>query len=164
MQVDHFDPKIGPRRRNEYSNLMLASERSNNAKSDSWPSSSERRAGVRFLDPTRECEFGTHIVEHSRSHKLIARTPAGQYHIDTLDLNSEQLVKARKDRSEEFEFQRRQQITFVGHVSFQEIAALLSHYTDQSQYLIPEFPLASAAEEHKFDKQEAVDAAILASK
>jgi hypothetical protein len=59
MHIDHFNPKLTAKKRDAYSNLMLATERSNIAKGEKWPSSSERRKGVRLLNPTKELDLTT---------------------------------------------------------------------------------------------------------
>jgi hypothetical protein len=163
MHVDHFNPTISGRKRNAYSNLMLATERSNLAKGEKWPSSSERRKGIRILNPTKELELGVHIVEHSVSHKLIPRTPAGAYHIISLDLNSDQLVEARADRAAEFAFQDRvaKKVRLKKHVPFSAAAECLQRYSQKADYLIPLFPHGTKKEEEAFDAQEAADAALI---
>ncbi len=99
MEVDHFNPHLRGNRRHSYPNLYLAVAHCNNKKSDCWPTVAERRAGIRFLDPCRERDYGKHIFENPETHQLEATTPAGQYHIDTCDLNNPTFVDERSRRA-----------------------------------------------------------------
>ncbi len=99
MEIDHFNPKVPGRKRNTYSNLFQATRHCNNAKSDTWPSSEDKKLGLRFLNPCKERDYGKHIFEDKNSHELIGVTSAGEYHIDYLDLNAPHLVHERATRS-----------------------------------------------------------------
>jgi hypothetical protein len=59
-----------------------------------------RRQGIRFLNPTKEQDYGVCIFEDPVTHELIGTTPAARYHIDVLDLNSNTFVFERKKRAE----------------------------------------------------------------
>jgi hypothetical protein len=92
---------------------------------------------------------------------LIPRTPAGEYHIDTLELNSPELVKLRRDRAEENAFLKRKAIAVRGNPSYQELTEAVRRYTRLAEYLIPEFPYATPEEEELFDREQEADAALL---
>jgi hypothetical protein len=55
--------------------------------------------GARFLNPTKEQDYGVHIFEDATSHQLVGTTPEGKYHIRCCDLNAPHLVLERKDRA-----------------------------------------------------------------
>jgi hypothetical protein len=62
----------------------------------------ERRSGasgVRFLNATAEQDYGVHLFEDPKSHRIVAVTAAGKYHLRYLALNSEYLILKRKHRS-----------------------------------------------------------------
>lgn len=100
MEVDHFNPNRRGPSRHEYSNLFPATRHCNGAKSDLWPARELRKAGVRFLNPTKEQDYGVHIFEDPQTHELVGATPAGKYHIRCCDLNAPHLVRERRDRAE----------------------------------------------------------------
>lgn len=99
MDVDHFNPLLKGLARHKYSNLFPATRHTNGAKSNLWPSRKLRKAGVRFLDPTKETDYGVHIFEDPKTHLLIGTSPAGKYHIRCCDLNAPHLVIERTDRA-----------------------------------------------------------------
>jgi hypothetical protein len=100
MQVDHFDPREKKNAIQRYSNLFLADSRCNLSKSDTWPNEDEKRQGLRFLDCCAEQDYDECIFEHPETHELVGTTPAARYHIDTIDLNSPELIEQRQKRSE----------------------------------------------------------------
>ena len=100
LEVDHFNPTLKHSRRNAYTNMILAFRTCNNRKRDNWPTSAQRKAGVRFLNPTKEHDYGSHIFEDWNTGKLVATSPAGYYHIEMLGLNSSTFVSERKNRTE----------------------------------------------------------------
>ncbi|MDQ3623634.1 MAG: hypothetical protein M3463_14285 [Verrucomicrobiota bacterium] len=57
------------------------------------------RAGIRFLNPRLEQDYGKHIFEDPRTHELTGVTPAARFHIICCDLNAEHLVVERRDRA-----------------------------------------------------------------
>lgn len=99
MEIDHFDPTIKGRDRHHYSNLFLATRHCNNKKQGNWPSPEERRKGVRLLNCCEEMDYGEHIIEDSKTQDLVGVTPAGRYHIRTLDLNASHFVAERQLRT-----------------------------------------------------------------
>ena len=97
MDIDHFDPHLRPPKRNTYANLMLAT-RHCNGKKGKRPTKAERRAGLRFLNPCEETDYGVHIFEDPDTFELWGATPEGRYHVRVLDLNAGHLVKERRVR------------------------------------------------------------------
>src|SRR5258708_40289089 len=75
MEADHFNPNLRGPARNDYSNLFPATRHCNGSKSDSWPDAHFTRLGARFLNPTKEQDYGAHIFEDTTSYELIGTTP-----------------------------------------------------------------------------------------
>jgi hypothetical protein len=100
MEVDHFNPTLTGKRRHQYRNLMWAARLCNNAKRDYWPSSAERKRGIRFLNPCEEWDYGECIFEDPITHELIGKTLAARYHIRMLQLNHESFVWERRTRAQ----------------------------------------------------------------
>ena len=70
MEVEHFKPKKKfPRKANAYKNLLYASRHCNNSKNDNWPNPSQRKKGLRFINPSTEMDYGVHIFEDIKSGK-----------------------------------------------------------------------------------------------
>jgi hypothetical protein len=99
MEVDHFNPTLRGPARNDYSNLFLATRHCNGSKHDTWPDDHFRKLGARFLNPTKEQDYGFHIFEDPTTHYLIGTTPAGKYQIRCCDLNAPHLVLERAERA-----------------------------------------------------------------
>jgi hypothetical protein len=100
MEVEHFDPRpINGEKDHRYENLLPAFRPCNRSKWDKWPLPEEEAAGLRFLNPTVERDYGVHLFEDPSSHKIVAVTPAGKYHLRHLNLNSVYLRLKREDRS-----------------------------------------------------------------
>lgn len=99
MHIDHFDPREKKNYKQRYANLCLASAECNLSKGANWPTRSEVAFGSRFIDPSKEVDYGVHIFEDPTTHKLVAATPAGAYQILMCDLNARHLVFERKDRT-----------------------------------------------------------------
>jgi hypothetical protein len=74
MEVDHFNPTLTGKARHQYRNLMWAARLCNNARRDYWPSSAERKRGIRFLNPCAERDYGECIFEDPLTHELIGKT------------------------------------------------------------------------------------------
>ena len=100
MEVDHFNPTLKNAARHAYNNLMLAFRHCNGKKSDNWPSKKAMMAGVRFLNPCVEMDYGVHLFEDPKTWEIVGVTAAGRYHIDMLDLNAPIFVKQRRTRAE----------------------------------------------------------------
>ena len=99
MEVDHFNPNLRGPARNDYSNLFPATRHCNGSKQDTWPDVHFTKLGARFLNPTKEHDYGVHIFEDPASHELVGTTPAGKYHIRCCDLNAPHLVLERAERA-----------------------------------------------------------------
>ena len=100
MHIDHFDPRRKNDSRQSYSNLFLVDHVCNSAKSNTWPSNSQRKMGLRFLNCCEEMDYGDHMIEDPNTHELIGLTPAGRYQIAEIDLNAPYLVRERRQRFE----------------------------------------------------------------
>ena len=99
IDVDHFDPRLKSRYLQSYSNLFLASRHCNGKKQNAWPTKEMEDAGIRFLDCTKEHDYGLHILEDPATHRVFGITPAGRYHVRVLDLNAEVFIKHRRMRA-----------------------------------------------------------------
>lgn len=100
IEVDHFDPRKHEGKKNhDYKNLLPAYGPCNRSKSNKWPSVEKETAGLRFLNPSVEGDYGVHLFEDPESHKIVGVTPAGRYHLGHLALNTEYLVRKRANRS-----------------------------------------------------------------
>lgn len=100
IHVDHFDPRKSAGRKNhDYSNLLPAFAPCNRAKGVTWPSREAEARGVRFLNPTVEPDYGVHLFEDPESHEIVGATPAGKYHLRYLALNTDLLVRKRRNRA-----------------------------------------------------------------
>ncbi len=99
MEIDHHDPQLKGAERNNYDNLFPASRHCNGSKSDHWPTKAMKKAGVRFLNPCKESDYGEQIFEDPATHHLVGTTKAAIFHIRMLQLNAQHLVDERKDRA-----------------------------------------------------------------
>ena len=97
MDVDHFRPR--GKGRHLYTNLLVATRHCNGAKSNLWPSASQKAKGIYLINPYTEQDYGKHLFEDPKSHEIVAITPAGFYQIFVLDLNAPHLVKERAERA-----------------------------------------------------------------
>lgn len=138
MEVDHFNPTLGGKRRNQYRNLMWGTRICNNAKRDYWPTSEERKNGNRFLNPCEEWDYGMHIFEDPITHKLFGTTRSGRYHVEMLQLNNETFIWERETRAQLIQFLNRAQS--VGIKPFEDILVELRKIKDQLERLIPSIP------------------------
>ena len=99
MEIDHHDPTLKGEARHRYENLFPAIAPCNSIKHENWPSIEEQRNGIRFLNPCKETDYDHQIFEDPGSHELVGTTPAAIYHIEMLGLNSDALIRRRKDRT-----------------------------------------------------------------
>lgn len=105
------------------------------AKLDIWPSKGELAAGLRFLNPCTETDYGVEIFEDPKTQELVGISPAAIYHIEVLDLNHPTLVKHRLERRKLVEMTRhpviRRNSTRAGDEStiaiVRELRAILAH-------------------------------------
>jgi hypothetical protein len=96
FEIDHFRPQVSfPRLVARYSNLYWACPECNRIKSQKWPTSAEVKRGYRFVDPCVDAP-SEHL--EIRGDHLVAKTPAGAYTIDEIQLNSVVHVRRRADR------------------------------------------------------------------
>lgn len=100
FEVEHFKPesRFGSLR-TIYSNLMWSCRACNRAKKNKWPTPLNDRRGERFVDPTAEA-LGTHLT--TVGDEVQALTPAGEYMIDELNLNSLEHRTRRQERASAF--------------------------------------------------------------
>lgn len=98
-EVDHFNPHKKKNPIQEYENLFPSSRHCNGKKSSTWPTKKMEKLGIRFLDCTKEMDFGECIFEDPDTHKLVGTTPAAIWHIRQLDLNAQHLIKQRWQRT-----------------------------------------------------------------
>ena len=101
MEVDHFDPTIGGAARNDYFNLIPAYSQCNNAKRRTWPPRKDTRQ--RYLNPTKESDYGVHIFEDAATGELLPISEEGVYQIENCALNSKFLRMKRRERTEDVE-------------------------------------------------------------
>jgi len=149
MEVDHFDPRTKKERFQNYNNLFLATRHCNGAKRDR-PTHGDVAAGLRFINPCEDWDYGKYIFEDPISHRLIGTTPQAIYHIRYCDLNAAHLVAERRDRSAILKmltnhFVLRSGITFD---SFSQAVGLLRN---QVERMIPEVPASSGFKAKKIE-------------
>ncbi|HZQ46073.1 MAG TPA: hypothetical protein VFC07_03600 [Verrucomicrobiae bacterium] len=152
MQVDHFNPHLKKLPIQEYSNLFLSTSHCNGAKSDRWPKNRDKREhGIRFLDCTKEVDYGVHILEDPDTHELVGMTPAGRYHVTGCDLNAPQFVQERAQRAKCWEFIRSK--AFSGSESLPPEIQLMKEIAEK---MIPEIEFLSgeALEKHREKRRE----------
>ena len=99
MEVDHFNPNLKKEYFQEYLNFFLSTSHCNGSKSNRWPTNKERALGSRFLNCTKEIDYGVHIFEDPDTHELVGVTPEGRYHILNCDLNSPHFTLERTKRA-----------------------------------------------------------------
>lgn len=115
LDIDHFDPTLKLPARNAYSNLLLASRYCNGKKGQKWESVAKRNAGLRFLNPCEEIDYGHHLFEDPETFLIWGATPEGRYHVRMLDLNAGHLVTERRRRCALRRLQKQtQSITTLG--------------------------------------------------
>jgi hypothetical protein len=140
MEVDHFNPQLTGWTRHRYRNLMWSTRLCNNAKRDYWPSSAERKRGIRFLNPCEEWDYGVHIFENPVTHELIGKTDAARYHIRMLRLNHETFVWERRTRAELSQLLDDENSAKLLKGSFEEILNRLQDLRARFNILIPPIP------------------------
>lgn len=137
MQIDHFDPRKKKEKLQVYANLFLADAHCNGAKKDTWPTKEESEQGCRFLNCCDEEDYGNVIFEKPDTNELVGTTPAAVFHIETIDLNDPDLIKARRYRAEIFE-----KLKFIKKKSANtpEIASAADKLCEMAERLIPDIP------------------------
>ena len=136
MEVDHFQPKGG--NRHHYINLFPATRHCNGAKSQTWPTAAQQRAGLRLLNPCKEVDYGVHIFENPHTYELEGVSPAGRFQIFVCDLNAEHLVRERRERAEIRAALRETPAYVVG--SLPGFVGCLTALQEQVSYMIPPIP------------------------
>lgn len=147
MEIDHHDPTLRGKKRHQYTNLFPATRHCNGSKLDHWPTRAERRKGLRFLDCTRETDYGAHLFEDPTTHRIVAVTTAGRYHTRMCALNAEHLVEKRRQRSE-----LAHELGKVGHVTAHSTLPFpsLKRLFDRVEYLLAKAipPIPSPPQSH----------------
>ena len=110
MDIDHHNPTLPHPAKNKYQNLFLATRHCNGKKGKSWPSAPQRAAGIRFLNPCEEMDYGVHLFEDPVTFEIWGATRAGKYHIRMLDLNAPHLVEERRTRDKLRAFSKKTQV------------------------------------------------------
>lgn len=101
FEVEHFKPeKAFGSLRTIYTNLTWACRACNQAKRSTWPTQAEIARGEGFVDPTTEA-LGSHLTIVGDT--VQAKSPAGEYMIDELNLNSLEHRTRRQERTKAFE-------------------------------------------------------------
>ena len=140
MHIDHFNPHHKKEYIQEYSDLFLSTSHCNGSKSDRWPTNKERRdLGWRFLDCTKERDYGVHIFEDPDTHEVVGVTRAGRYQVLNCDLNAPQFIEERKDRAECWKTLRSKPI-FSADFSIPPPLLLIKNIVEK---MIPEIPYLS---------------------
>jgi hypothetical protein len=139
MDIDHFDPRQKKEFIQKYENLFWATRHCNGAKWTFWPSAKDQAAGLRYLNPCREQDYGEHIFEDPQTHRLVGVTPAGKYHIRMCDLNADHFVTERRERAEIWELLR-DSMTLKRNQMPELTADMAAALRKQAEQMIPEFP------------------------
>jgi hypothetical protein len=130
MVIDHYEPREAqPGLVNDYSNLMYSCDECNARKGDRCPPPAARTKGLRFFRPDQDAHQD-HFAPSGI--QLDAKTPTGDYTIDTLDLNRGMLRKMRH---------LRQRLTKCDRLVAEGVLALRKFHID----LLPPHIKASAA-------------------
>ena len=139
IDVDHFDPRLKSRYLQSYSNLFPASRHCNGKKQNSWPTKEMEAAEIRFLDCTKEHDYGVHILEDPATHRVFGITPAGRYHVRILDLNAGVFIKHRKMRANLGVFMNETPLT-IKPKPFDRLVAAIALARDLRDLAIPFIP------------------------
>lgn len=153
MHIDHFNPHLKKEYFQEYRNLFLSTSHCNGSKSDRWPTNKERRElGWRFLDCTKEADYGVHIFEDPDTHEVVGVTPAGRYQVLNCDLNAPQFIEERQQRAKCWETLNSKPIFSAGFSLPQELLLI----KEIAEKMIPEIPYLSgeALECHRAKRRE----------
>ncbi len=104
MEIEHFRPGSRPEFKHlekAWPNLYYSCRLCNGHKGCRWPTEEEERHGLRFVDPCAEDpEDHFRLCRHSQHGDLCrvtSSTAAGQYTIERIGLNREQLIQIRRD-------------------------------------------------------------------
>ncbi len=136
MHIDHFDPKSRSDL-HKYANLFLADGGCNLYKGKKWPSSGEKRKGLRFLDCCREHDYEFQIFEDEKTHELVGVTPAAKYHISMIGLNAPHLIKKRAYRAKMHEIFNNVAVVASPAIGFEALQRLVESYKNVLDTCIP---------------------------
>ena len=140
MEIDHFNPRKKKNFIQEYENLFFSTRHCNGSKKATWPSESDFKLGLRFLNPCCEEDYGPHMAEDSGTHLLVGLTPAGKYHIRMCDLNADHFITERRDRAEIWAL-----LKSGGRIKrehpLSDAADVVAALRKQAEQMIPEFPV-----------------------
>lgn len=139
LEVDHFDPRRKKDKYQHYENLLPASRHCNSVKSDNWPSISETKRGIRFLNPCEEMDYGEQIFENPDTHELYGITPAARYHIIMCGLNAPFLVNEREQRCK-YRRDLYELPVQVDPAHIDKLHAILENYKEMVDKMIPPIP------------------------
>lgn len=142
MEVDHFNPRLKKTPKQNYNNLFLATRTCNGTKGEFWPSQSDRRQGIRLLNPCKETEFPEHIVEDPKTGKLKGLTPAGKMHIRVMGLNDPMLIQHRQKRRQFRELLKKSDgfIILKADANLASCGAALTALTEHIDKMIMDLP------------------------
>lgn len=141
MEVDHHNPKRQGRSKHHYRNLYPAHRICNGQKSNTWPTRSQRKKQLRFLNPRKETDYGVQIFEEPETFRLVGTTPSAIYHIRHCGLNDSYFIRERQTRA-----LIRKTIDECQHFEMTEKAALEScmqvaqGFIELLQNMIPDIP------------------------
>jgi hypothetical protein len=138
LEVDHFDPGRKKDLFQDYENLLPASRHCNSKKSDNWPTVVERAAGIRFLNPCSEIDYGEQIFEDPQSHLLRGVNPAAIWHIRMCGLNADHLVNERKKRAGHWKLLKEKSIRIKSNL--ESVSELISRFKAEVEIMIPPIP------------------------
>jgi len=139
LEVEHFDPRLKKKLFQDYGNLLLASRHCNGAKREVWPKRRDQDAGLRFLNPCVEADYGVQIFEDPDTHEIYGTTPAARWHIRMLDLNAKHLIFERMERTRRLARIKDQLIAIKGCVG--TASKLAGEYRELLDTYIPEIPM-----------------------
>jgi len=141
LEVDHFDPRKKKDVHQQYDNLFPASRHCNGKKSDHWPTKVEEAAGVRFLNPCREMDYGVQIKEDPNSHLLVGLTPAARWHIRICALNADHLVEERRKRTKYIELLKNKSVVVKRNRTLDTTVHVIRAFREEVELMIPEIPM-----------------------
>ncbi len=95
FHIDHFEPESRSNR-SDYDNLLWACPQCNLAKRAAWPDVAELARGFRYLNPCTDA-----MADHLRvvADVVVALTPAGEYTLEQIELNSPTHLERRQART-----------------------------------------------------------------
>lgn len=98
FEIDHFRPRSKGGSLLAYDNLHLSCSWCNKWKSGAWPTPSQEKRGIGFIDPCCEHDYGVHFVENDDG-ELVPQSRRGEYHIKRIRLNRQTRIELRQTRN-----------------------------------------------------------------